>query len=479
MRPVTVTALLLCLALPLAACAPEPRPEAPAPHAVADPQADSQADAEPDEARLLARINTLVNDTDPEAPAFAALQAELGRHAEASALPAELRLLLAQVRDFAAPRLGGLWREQRQAREAAAELYSRSAPPDTQALAGAKVARRLGPALYLVRLPGGDTAFLATPRKLKTGASLRGIPTLEQVERRPGEGVVEGDLDDGGAPAKTYVEVGREQQRRFQAERAPALERLRQLQDGHVAFDRTLQGELARWDAFVREVNEQLAPRLLSKAALPAPARLVKSVKRLGKSWSRDQYYRYALPVTGRAEADALTSGYLEGRKKDVLGLLRSTGVGRGRLRANMDLISFKAQVAGPALLSLLFEAYRDTGGAHGNYSYKAFVFDLKAGRALGLAELFTDVPAALAVASDLAARRFAMTMGGAPFPEGHAPTPENFQVFTLDGDDITFTFAPYQVASFAQGTQTLRIPLFHPRLLPLLGPALLQARAG
>ena len=58
-------------------------------------------------------------------------------------------------------------------------------------------------------------------------------------------------------------------------------------------------------------------------------------------------------------------------------------------------------------------------------------------------------------------------------------PKPENFAVFVIDGADLVFTFPPYQVASYAQGAQTLRAPLCHPRLLPLLSPALREALAA
>lgn len=480
MRRAATTLLLLILTLSAAACGLETRPEPPAPALPA-----AQPEPTPpvaDEAALWARLNALVNDTDPESPAFAALQAELGAKAAAPGLSPGLRQLLAQARDFAPLRLSRMWSELRLAQDEAAELYARSSGPlqsAASALAGAKVVRRLGPALYLIRLQGGDTVFLATSRRLKPGSPLRGVQAVEQASAGAGGAVVEKNLDEGDAPARTYVEVGREQQARFQAERAPALERLRELQSGHAAFERSLRAELSRWDAFVREMNAGLAPRLLGRADVPAPAALVRGTKRLGKSWSRQQYYRYALPVTGQAQADALLRAHLDERRKEVADLLRSTGVGRGRIRANIDLITYKAYAAGPRLLSLIFEEYRDTGGAHGNYAYATFVLDLKSGQRLELGDLFTDQPAALSVLSEMAARRLNLALGGAPFPEGYAPKAENYQAFVLDGADIVVTFPPYQVASFAEGTQTLRVALNHPRLLPLLSPALKAARTG
>jgi len=173
---------------------------------------------------------------------------------------------------------------------------------------------------------------------------------------------------------------------------------------------------------------------------------------------------------------DDVLRGYIEGRKKDVADLLRSVGVGRGRARANVDLVAFKSFTAAPNLLSIRFEASRDTGGAHPNQSYASFVFDVRDQGALGLGDLFRDLPAALTLLSELAARRMELVLDGHVFPEGLEPKVENFAVFVLDGQDLVFSFPPYQMASYADGPQSLRVPLAHPRLLPLLSPKLLEA---
>ncbi len=144
-------------------------------------------------------------------------------------------------------------------------------------------------------------------------------------------------------------------------------------------------------------------------------------------------------------------------------------------MRANVDAIAFKAFTAAPRLLSIRFEEQRDTGGAHPNQAYAGFTFDMQTQAQLGLAEIFGDLPAALAVLSELAARRMDLALGGAPFPEGYAAKAENFTVFVLDGGELEITFPPYQVASYAQGPQSVRAPLTHPRLLPLLRPEFVE----
>lgn len=492
------TLLGTVLILALAACGLEP-------HTVAQPEASTQAGAQPGAqvntqstlqaaepagpanpaqaaALLTAQLNTLINDTDPEAPAYAQRRVELLAQADTLGkdwgLPFDLRALINDVRAFDAPHLRQRWREHQQSLDGAATEYAKAVPTTTSALEGGRVGRRLGPALYLVTLPGGDTAFLSTTRRYRAGARLRGVQVEEQVRKEvdKASGVMETELAE--AP-KTYIELPRQEAQRRTRGRAPALARMGALEKERLRLHSVIQAELARLDAFTRDANAVLGPRLLGRVESPAPAGFIRGVKRMAKSWSKDQYYRYALPVTGRAFVDAALKAHLEDRRKEVQELLRSTGVGRGRLRANMDLVTFKAFTASPALLSIRFEHYRDTGGAHGNTTYATYVFDLKRNAVLRLENMFTNLPAALAVLSELAALRMDQVMGGAPFPEGYAPKAENFSVFVLDGDALVFTFPPYQVASHAQGTQTLRVPLFHPRLLPLLSAQLLEARGG
>ncbi|MBA4356711.1 MAG: hypothetical protein C0405_03175 [Desulfovibrio sp.] len=357
---------------------------------------------------------------------------------------------------------------------------------DTDALRGARVVRRLGPALYLVRLPGGDTAFFATNRRLKQGARLDGVLAVERPRPKPDKAA--GDLvDEMADAARTFAAISKQEVQRLKAERAPVLARLKQLKAERASFQRAIDADLASLDALARDVNAVISPRLLGLGEAdpgqrPAPerqTRLIRQVKRLGRTYSPVQYYRYALPVTGKTQVDAVLRASLEGRKKDVQELLRSVGVGAGRARTNVDLVGFKAYRASEALLSVRFEAQRDTGGAHPNQGFASFVFDMKSQAVLGLGDIFQDLPAALAVLSELAAWRMELALDGHVFAEGITPKAENFQVFVLDGADLVFSFPPYQVASYADGPQHLRVPLCHPRLLPLLSPKLLAALGG
>jgi hypothetical protein len=476
-------------------------PETPVPPAAAPaPQANATAEAVPapaapkvlDALGVARQLSVLVNDTDPASPDFARLRAELLQTASGQSnagglsLPGDLRMALSRVAGFNPPQLRERWQRHQEALDSAAALYAEHPPVDTEALSGARVVRRLGPALYLVRLPGGDTAFFSTPlsaRRLKTGAKLRGIPAVEKPRAKADKAA--GDLVDELADSgRTFAAITRQEAYRIKAERAPALARLQELKAERARFQRSINDDLASLDSLARDVNAIIGPRLLGLGgsgpggygAPASAARIVRQAKRLSHTYSPVQYYRYTLPVTGHKELDATLRGYIDGRRKDVQDLLRTVGVGRGHARANVDLVAFKSFTASPDLLSVRFEASRDTGGAHPNQSFASFVFAVHDQKVLGLGDLFRDLPAALSLLSQLAARRMELVLDGHVFAEGLEPKVENFSVFVIDGQDLVFSFPPYQMASYAEGPQSLRVPLAHPRLLPLLSPRLLEA---
>jgi hypothetical protein len=465
----------------LGACSLErPQEPAPAPAPAAAPAAAPAPAPAPalSEAEVLSGLNVLINDTAPGSDDYAGRRAALAPAAQAANLPQPLRWTVSQVLAFDPPRLHERWQNRQEAQENAAALYAANPPENFNALKGARVLRRLGPALYLLRLPGGDTVLLNSTRRLKNGTRLKTLLAAERLLQQPDK--AKGDLvDELADQPRTFVEISRQEAKRRESLRAPALAQLKSLESQSGETERAVAADLARLDTLTRDVNAAISPRLLPQGQRPAPAMLIRKVRRISKSYSRDQYYRYALPVTGKAQVDAVLKAYLGERKAEVQDLLRSTGVGRGRMRANTDRIAFTAYTASRRLLSFRFEELRDTGGAHPNRAYASFVFDMQRQARLSLADIFSDEPAALKILAELAARRMELALDGAVFPEGVTPRPANFAVFVLDGADIVFTFPPYQVASFAQGSQTLRVPLCHPRLLPLLTPGLLEALAG
>lgn len=481
MRILTVFVPPLALAILLCACAPLQNSGAAAPaQAVqtAEPLPAAAQPPAPSEAAVLSDLNTLVNDTVPASPDDDARRAALGPAARSADLSPEIRRVLVQVLAFDPPRLRERWQAHQKAQENAAALYAANPPENLTALEGARVLRRLGPALYLVRLVGGDTVLFTSTRRHKPGARLKGISALEQQRPKPDRS--KGDLvDELADQPRTFVELGKQDAKQRKNQLAPVLDELRKLESAAGEVERGVATDLARLDALTRDANAVMGPLLLPQASRPAPVSLIRKVKRMAKSYSKGQYYRYALPVTGQPRVDAALKAHLDDRKAEMQDLLRSTGIGKGRSRANVDRIAFTAYTASPRLLSIRFEEFRDTGGAHPNQAFSSFLFDLKSQERLTLSDLFSDLSSALSVLSELGTRRLELALDGNLFPEGLAPKLENFSVFVLDGPDLLFTFPPYQTASYAQGTQTLRVPLFHPRLLPLLKPELKNALAA
>ncbi len=113
-------------------------------------------------------------------------------------------------------------------------------------------------------------------------------------------------------------------------------------------------------------------------------------------------------------------------------------------------------------VLSLLFSFFfYSDGAAHPNGYTIAYTYDLEAGRALALADLFTPGADYLAVIAaycktDLSARNMGFDDG---FSQGADPTPENYRNWNITPEGLRITFDAYQVAPYASGPQVVTIP--------------------
>ncbi|MHB8710226.1 MAG: DUF3298 and DUF4163 domain-containing protein [Minisyncoccota bacterium] len=115
--------------------------------------------------------------------------------------------------------------------------------------------------------------------------------------------------------------------------------------------------------------------------------------------------------------------------------------------------------------LSYIFTIYEDTGGAHGNTIFHTFVFDTATGKNLSLADLFTPGAPYLDTLSQISRAKLPNVIGAdiadpATISSGTTPDDKNFSNFFFDNTDFVILFPPYQVAPYAAGLQTLRIPV-------------------
>lgn len=114
--------------------------------------------------------------------------------------------------------------------------------------------------------------------------------------------------------------------------------------------------------------------------------------------------------------------------------------------------------------ITYIYTINTDTLGAHGNTSFKTFTFDTKTGAELSLKSISKPDADYLTKISLIARTRLAEALGkGADLSmltAGTQPDDTNFASFFFDNEDFVILFAPYQVAPYALGPQTLRIPL-------------------
>ncbi|MHB0865708.1 MAG: RsiV family protein [Minisyncoccota bacterium] len=115
-----------------------------------------------------------------------------------------------------------------------------------------------------------------------------------------------------------------------------------------------------------------------------------------------------------------------------------------------------------PHTVSYIFTVYEDTLGAHGNMFFHTLTFDTTTGAALSLADLFTPNAPYLDTLSQMSRAKLPSIIGDSADPEfiknGTSSNDKNFESFFFDNKYFVILFAPYQVAPYAAGPQTLRI---------------------
>ena len=124
-----------------------------------------------------------------------------------------------------------------------------------------------------------------------------------------------------------------------------------------------------------------------------------------------------------------------------------------------------------PHTISYIFTIYQDTLGAHGNTTFKTFTFATdpstsseQAGAPLALADIFAPSSNYLETLSKISRAKLPALLSEKAdanmIENGTTPNADNFSTFFFDNRDLVILFAPYQVASYAAGPQTLRIPV-------------------
>lgn len=120
--------------------------------------------------------------------------------------------------------------------------------------------------------------------------------------------------------------------------------------------------------------------------------------------------------------------------------------------------------VLAPHTFAYVYTVYVDTLGAHGNMYFRMFNFNTSTGAYLSLSDIFLPRSPYLETLSSKSRELLPAVIGEAAdermITDGTKPEEENFANFFLENTSLVLVFPPYQVAAYAAGPQTLRIPL-------------------
>lgn len=189
-----------------------------------------------------------------------------------------------------------------------------------------------------------------------------------------------------------------------------------------------------------------------------------------------DAYFATTTPLRERlgSRADAGAVTLMENFVSDTIAEFKSNGNFANLSAEDITMMGFDQgrkevlQVlyliaSSPHTLSYVFTIYEDTLGAHGNTLFHTFTFDLTTGKSLALSDLFVPGAPYLEKVSTLSRERLPDVIGEGADPatieRGTTPEEKNFENFLFDNQDLIILFPPYQVAAYAAGPQTLRIP--------------------
>ncbi|HTH93098.1 MAG TPA: DUF3298 domain-containing protein [Candidatus Paceibacterota bacterium] len=177
----------------------------------------------------------------------------------------------------------------------------------------------------------------------------------------------------------------------------------------------------------------------------------------------------YNISATYPVVKDDVITGYFKTFVQDSITQFKSdtswaAGTGASTAPAEADglslTITYKEEKNNNAD-NFVFNSDVYTGGAHDLQSTKTFSFS-PTGQLILLSSLFTNGNAGLStiapyVQKQLSTIQYADTD---MIKEGTAPTPDNYASFTVQSDGVTFIFDPYDVAPYAAGTQTVKVPI-------------------
>jgi hypothetical protein len=225
---------------------------------------------------------------------------------------------------------------------------------------------------------------------------------------------------------------------------------------------------------FVLQPAPVKAPGAAGKAAIVLPAG---GYSEHTKYYDISASYATSTPLlkSAGALADTTARSLMLGFVRDTIQTFKTEGNFANLTSADIKAMGFDQGrketlqityrvASSPHTVSYIFTIYEDTLGAHGNTFFRAGTFNMKTGAPLALSNIFLPGVAYLDTLSSISRAKLPGIIGqGADMTfikNGTEPKAENFQSFFLENKNFVILFAPYAVAPYSSGPQTLRIPL-------------------
>ena len=193
----------------------------------------------------------------------------------------------------------------------------------------------------------------------------------------------------------------------------------------------------------VQNIHIQIGGDNTPKISFNYPAFKVDSVDENLRTWAEN--------ITSSFEKEMRETFSPNGEKTEEYVTCEMTGI-------------YTLEQPSPSVVSVVFNIYSYTGGAHGNLAIICRNYDLKSGKQLDFSNLFKNPEKALEIMS-VRSREVLTKILGDEFDEemlrdGTTPDMENFSELTLTPGGITIQFQPYQVGPWSAGPQQVEMSL-------------------
>lgn len=178
--------------------------------------------------------------------------------------------------------------------------------------------------------------------------------------------------------------------------------------------------------------------------------------------------YNLYYPFLNNPAADAVIQAFVDGQALDYEQDVKDAAQPDGEKPASYDMWDmsgfYTLSRPNPDVVSVTFNIYSYSGGAHGNVLIRTLNFDLARGKRLEFDDLFAKPENALKLISDLTAKKLRSDLGEDADEDmilaGTEPSLDNFANVTLLADGALIEFQPYQVGPWSIGPQQVKLTL-------------------